>query len=473
MGTESEGVQMTDACAVILAAGDGKRMKSAQPKVLCEVLFKPMIAWVVDSVDRCGVPHTCVVVNDSGKVEPVLPARVKTAVQLERRGTGHATKMAAGFIRECGAADVMVLCGDAPLVTGEDLAKAYALHKAEKNDVTVLSAVVDNSTGYGRIVREDGHARREDGQVTAIVEEADTDETTRLIPEINSGAFWFGAKFLLEALDKLQPNNAQGEYYLTDTLAYAVNHGYRAGACVVSPDAALGANSRKGLQQLNAIARERVLEKHLENGVDIPFADGIVIGVDVKIGPDTRILPGTILKGNTVIGAGCEIGPNSHITDGVVKDGSQIISSYIDSAVVEANVKIGPMSNIRPDSHIMDGVKIGDFVEIKNSTIGEKTSVAHLTYVGDSDVGKGCNFGCGVVTVNYDGTNKHRTVIGDHAFIGCNTNLVAPVRVGNHAYSAAGTTITEDVPDDALVIGRARQVVKEGWTVKTGKFRKK
>jgi bifunctional UDP-N-acetylglucosamine pyrophosphorylase/glucosamine-1-phosphate N-acetyltransferase len=454
-------------CAVILAAGNGKRMKSPKPKALCEVLFKPMISWVADSVLAAGIRDACVVVGPDGNdIAKVLPPGFVTAVQTERRGTGHAVMMATDFICDGGFSDVIVLCGDAPLVSGEDIAASLLQHRKNANDVTVLTALVSDPTGYGRIVRS--------GQrVTSIVEQSDADEETRRINEINSGAFWFTTGFLLEALDHLTTDNAQGEYYLTDTVAYGVWVKGRTGACTVSPDAVLGANDRKGLAALNRIARERVIEKHQTNGVDIPFLDGVVIGTDVEIGTDSIILPGTILKGKTTIGKNCEIGPNSYLENAVVGDSCKVQSSYVDSSTLESGVKIGPMSNVRPGSHIRSGVKIGDFVEIKNAVIGEKTAISHLTYIGDSDVGSGCNIGCGVVTVNYDGADKHRTIIGDDAFIGCNTNLVAPVKVGNRAYSAAGTTITADVPDDALVIGRAPQVIKAGWAKKKGKFHKK
>jgi bifunctional UDP-N-acetylglucosamine pyrophosphorylase/glucosamine-1-phosphate N-acetyltransferase len=454
-------------CAVILAAGNGKRMKSPKPKALCEVLFKPLVRWVADSVLAAGIRDACVVIGPDGEdIAKALPAGFATAVQAERRGTGHAVMMATDYICDGGFSDVLVLCGDAPLISGKDIAVSLRYHRKCANDITVLTAQVSDPTGYGRIVRSGN-------KVSAIVEEADADEETRRITEINSGAFWFTAGFLLEALDHLTVENAQNEYYLTDTVAYGVWVKGRTGACEVSPDAVLGANDRKGLAALNRIARERVLEKHLENGVDIPFSDGIVIGTDVQIGPNTIILPGTILKGETTIGVDCEIGPHSYLENAVVGDGCKVQSSYVDSSTLESGVKIGPMSNVRPGSHIHNGAKIGDFVEIKNSVIGENTAVSHLTYIGDSDIGDGCNIGCGVVTSNYDGTNKHRTIIGDEAFIGCNTNLVAPVKVGNRAYSAAGTTITEDVPDDALVIGRAPQVVKEDWAKKTGKFKRK
>ena len=455
------------ACVVILAAGRNTRMKSAKSKMLCEVLFKPMLSWVLDAVAQAGIPDICTVVSeDAGDLLSLLPAHAATAVQKERKGTGHAVMMAVDFIKNGGYSDVLVLYGDAPLIAPADLQASRAAHRQSDAAVTVLTAELSDPSSYGRIVRENGAFR-------AIVEHRDADEVTRQITEINSGIYWFRADFLLEALASITPANAQGEYYLTDTIAYALANGYTAATCAADARSVLGANTRRDLAELNHIAREELLNKHLDNGVDIPLSDGIMIGPDVTIGADTVLLPGTILKGKTSIGTGCEIGPNSYLENATVGDNCRVISSYIDSSTLDEWVKVGPMSNIRPGSHLHAGVKIGDFVEIKNSDIGANTSMSHLTYVGDSDVGRGCNFGCGVVTTNYDGTNKYRTTIGDDVFIGCNTILVPPVRVGNRAYSAAGTTVTEDVPDDALVIGRVRQTVKKDWSKRTAKYRGK
>ncbi|MDR2909513.1 MAG: bifunctional UDP-N-acetylglucosamine diphosphorylase/glucosamine-1-phosphate N-acetyltransferase GlmU, partial [Oscillospiraceae bacterium] len=297
-------------------------------------------------------------------------------------------------------------------------------------------------------------------------------EKARAIKEINTGAYWFNAEFLLSALGELTTANASGEYYLTDTVAVAVNRGLKAGAVNCRPEAALGANDRRSLAALNEIARTRVLDRLMAEGVDIPFPAQVTVGPQVRVGPDTRILPGSILTGETVIGKDCEIGPNTRINDAVVGDGSAIIASFVESSTVGGGVKIGPMSNIRPGCVIGDGVKAGDFVELKNSNIGRGTSVAHLTYVGDADVGEFCNFGCGVVTVNYDGSGKYRTEIGNGAFIGCNTNLIAPIRLGDRVYCAAGTTVTEDVPEGSLVIGRSRQAVKENWNSSGERYQK-
>ena len=457
---------MKNVCAVLLAAGDGKRMKSESPKVLCEVLFEPMILWVTRACADAGIADCCAVLGQGHElVRPVLPERFSVVIQHERRGTGHAVMIAADYIRDGGFEDVAVLYGDAPFVTAQDLKSAYKQHKKEKNAVTVFSAKVKDPTGYGRIVRSGSG-------VSAIVEHRDADANTLKVDEINAGVYWFDAQFLLQTLKDITVSNAQGEYYLTDTVAAAVNMRARVNAYVADPDAAMGANDRRSLSLLNEIARKRVIDKLLDEGVDIPFTDQVVVGPKVRVGNDTILLPGTILKGETVIGSGCEIGPNSRISDSVIGNGCRIISSFVEASGIEDGATVGPMSNIRPGCKVGPGVKIGNFVEVKNSVIGAKTSIAHLSYVGDSDVGQDCNFGCGIVTVNYDGREKHRTTIGNSVFIGCNSNLIAPVTLGDRSYCAAATTVTHNVPDEALVFGRSRQTVKENWNKDGVRFKK-
>lgn len=442
--------------AIILAAGDGKRMKSSRPKVLCEVLFKPMLNWVEDACRKAGIAEVYVVAGAQAELLRQAAPDCKFAIQQERKGTGHAVMMAAEAFAAGG--DVLVLYGDAPFISAQVIQDTYEFHKKQGNAVTIVSASLDNPTGYGRIVRS------ENGQVAGIIEQKDASEEILRIREVNSGLYWFDAGFLEQALAQITNDNAQGEYYLTDTVKIAVQCKKQVDAFVCEDsDVILGANDRKGLKALNEIARQRIMGQHLENGVDIPCDDGVIIGQDAKIGPDSRILPGTIIKGHTCIGSGTVIGPNSYLENVQVGDGAQILSSWLADSKVGNGTSIGPYSQLRPGSEIGCEVKIGDFVEIKNSTIGDKTSIAHLTYIGDSDVGKLCNFGCGVVTANYDGKKKFRTKIGDRAFIGCNTNLIPPVEVGAGAYTAAGTTIDEDVPAGALAIGRVRQQVKEEW----------
>lgn len=458
--------------AVILAAGDGKRMKSSRQKVCCEVLFKPMLSWVLDACKDAGIQvgDTCVVVSDSPRgVTELLPEGVCSAVQMERRGTGHAVGCAMDFLKNAaarGASHVAVLCGDAPFVNADTLKMALSFHMAQQNDVTVLTAVVADPGRYGRIVRENDRFVR-------IVEASDASESELSIDEINSGAYWFSISYLITSLPLLAPQNVQGEYYLTDLVGLATASGHRAGAFVCpDPDIALGANDRRALAELNRIARDAVIKRHYDNGVDIPITDGVIIGPDVSIGPDTTILPGTILCGNTVIGEGCVIGPNTRIIDCEIGDGCTIDSSRLEKSRVGAQVRIGPFAQLRPNCDIADSVKIGNFVEVKNSTVGEKTSFAHLTYIGDSDFGARINVGCGVVTVNYNGREKFRTVVEDDAFIGCNTNLIAPVRVQKGAYIGAATTVTADVPADALAVGRVKQTVYPGRAVHYRKDKK-
>ncbi len=448
---------MEQVCAVVLAAGDGKRMHSARPKVLCEVLFSPMICWIADSLAECGIEDVCAVLGaGADQVRAAVP-HFSWVEQKQRLGTGHAVMQAKAFLQQHLGGNCVVLYGDAPFVDAATLRNAYEEHIRQKAAVTLITAVLEDPTGYGRVIR-DGEA------VAKIVEQADADERTLQVREINAGAYWFSVDFLLQALDRLQPNNAQGEYYLTDVIGIAAAEGLRVcGYQAKNPQVAMGANDRKGLLRLNELARQAQLAYHLEQGVEIVCADGVIIAPGVTIGQDTVLLPGTILKGKTTIGKHCVIGPNTVIEDSVIGDGCRINACQIEQSELEENVKIGPFTHVRPNSRLKAGVKIGNFVEVKNSVVGEKTAVAHLTYVGDSDVGKNVNFGCGTVTVNFDGHGKYRTVIGDGCFIGCNSNLIAPVTIGDDSYIAAGSTITDEVPADALAIARARQVVKPGW----------
>ncbi len=451
---------------VILAGGKGKRMKANRPKPLCEVLGQPMLEWVIGACTDAGLENLCVVKGFCGEqIDTYLNGRYETVLQAEQKGTGHAVQQAAQFLSKDASGSTLVLCGDAPFLDAETISAAKALHDAEGNAVTVITAELSAPTGYGRILRTDSG-------IAGIVEEKDATAEQKAIREINSGAYWFRTDALLRALESLSCENAAGEYYLTDTVAILLGLGEKAGAyCTENTDVILGANSQRDLLELNTLARMREIDRHLDNGVIFACTDGITIERGVKIGAGTQILAGTILKKGTVIGEGCVIGPNCLIEGCNIEDGVQLNYVQAYASTIEKNVKIGPFVHIRPGSHIKQGVKIGDFVEIKNSTIGEGTAVAHLTYVGDSDVGKKVNFGCGTVTVNYDGIVKSRCVIGDNCFIGCNTNLVAPVKLGKYVYTAAGTTVTKDVPDYSLAIDRGAMTVKEGYSLR--KFAKK
>lgn len=451
--------------AVILAGGQGTRMHSEKPKVLAEVLFKPMIDWVIEAAKATGIDEICVVTGyGAALLEAHLAGKTETVHQAERLGTGHAVMQAMDFIKAHSGGNILILNGDSPFADAKTLCDALALHKKEKCAQTVISACVDNPYGYGRIVRN------KNGDFLCITEEASADEDIRRINEINSGMMWFDADALSNVLNKLKNDNVKGEYYLTDTVDILLSEGKKVTAFTSSnPDTVLGANTRIQLHELNEIARQKALDKFMLAGVDIPFTDGVIITPDCQIGTDTQILPCTIIRNACVIGKNCTIGPSSLITDCKIGDACVLNRIQAENSVIDDGADLGPFMHVRPNSHIGKNVHCGNFTEIKNSVIGEKTSISHLTYVGDSDVGSGVNFGCGTVTSNYDGLSKHRTVIEDNCFIGCNTNLIAPVTIGKNAYTAAGSTITEDVPPLHLAIARERQTNKEGWVEKTGR----
>lgn len=446
---------------IILAGGQGKRMKADMPKPMFKVLGEPMLEWVIKSCEHAGLSNICIVKGYMAEIiDDYIDGRYQTVLQSERLGTGHAVMQAIPFMKENINGNTLVLCGDAPFIDEVTIKKSLELHESENNSVTVITSMIENPKGYGRIVR-DGNS------ITSIVEEKDATIEQKQIHEVNSGAYWFKTADLIEYLGELTQNNAQGEYYLTDSVFIAINKGRRANAYLSeNPNVVLGANDRKGLLALNEVARMDVIEKHLENGVEFICTDGVIIGRDVKIGVGTEIKQGCTLSGNTIIGEDCVIGPNCLLNDTIVGNNTVLNSVQSNQAFVGNNVKIGPYVQLRPNSTIHDSVKIGDFVEIKNSTIGEGTAVAHLTYIGDSDVGKHVNFGCGCVTVNYDGKVKNRCVIGDNCFIGCNTNLIAPVKLGKGVYTGAGSTVTKDVPDFALAIERAPFKMKDGYSLK-------
>ncbi len=449
---------MQNCCAVILAAGEGKRMKSKKPKVLHPILFKPMLNWVIDAVKESGVQELCVVCGHlHEQVEQHVAGVAQTALQSERLGTGHAVMQASAFLEAHRGGQVLILCGDAPLMSSASIQKAYDAQTSGRTAATIITANAPDPYGYGRIVRTP------DGAVAAIVEQKDADTETKKITEINSGGYWFDINALLDVVSKLKNNNVAGEYYLTDAVDLLIRNGHTVSAYQANYFEILGANDRQQLSELSEIARKMIMDRQLKNGVSIHCHDGVLIGPDVSIGEDTEILPGSILRGHTLIGSNCIVGPNSLLENMTVGDDVKINASQCYQSFINNDSKVGPFAHIRPNSVIGEHVKLGDFVEIKNSVIGDGTSVSHLTYIGDSDVGQNVNFGCGCVTVNYDGINKARTIVGDNAFIGCNTNLVAPVRVGDGAYIAAGSTITEDVPNESMAIARCRQVIKDGW----------
>ncbi|NLB36884.1 MAG: bifunctional UDP-N-acetylglucosamine diphosphorylase/glucosamine-1-phosphate N-acetyltransferase GlmU [Clostridiales bacterium] len=462
-------------CAVILAAGEGKRMKSSHPKVLCEILFKPMIDWVTACAVEGGVADLCVVIGHlSEVVRSHLNPSIETALQSELLGTGHAVMQAKDFLKRHGSGNVLILNADAPLMDSETISNSLNFHVRNENAVTVIAAKVENPFGYGRIVRKD------DDTLLKIVEEKEATDEEKEIKEVNSGAYWFNCQALLTALERIiakknvAADGSKKEYYLTDIIEVILGLGLKATAFnAESPHLVPGANDRVQLLQLNEIAKKAVLKKHMLAGVSIPCADGVIIGPDVVIGRDTVILPGTILKGKTIIGSDCTIGPNSLVDNTVIGCNVTLNNTQSVDSVIADEAQIGPFVRLRPNSNIGKGVRVGNFVEIKNSNIGDGTKISHLSYIGDSDFGSDINVGCGCATVNYNGSTKSRTVVGNDAFIGCHNSLVAPVSIGERAYTAAGSTITEDVPADSLALARARQVIKKDWVKNKSPYKKK
>ncbi|EFM10935.1 UDP-N-acetylglucosamine pyrophosphorylase [Paenibacillus curdlanolyticus YK9] len=447
--------------AIVLAAGQGKRMKSKLYKVLHQVSGKPMVEHVLDTVDASACERKVVVVGHGAElVKAALGDRAEFVLQSEQLGTGHAVQQAAGLVGEEEGTTV-ILYGDTPLVTSETIGHLLEKHKGAKAAATVLTAVVPNPQGLGRIVRGDN------GQVLRIVEQKDCSAEEAAITEINTGMYCFDNRKLFEALKLVKNDNAQGEFYLTDVLEILRVAGETVEAHIAADFAeGIGVNDRVGLAEAEQLMRARIVRKHQINGVTIIDPAATYIEAGVVIGADTIIYPGTVLRGSTVIGEDCVIGPQADLTNVELGNGVSVKYSVAVDSVVGDGSAVGPYANLRPGSKLGRECKIGDFVELKNATLGDGSKVSHLSYVGDAVVGKDVNIGCGAITVNYDGFNKSITEIGDNAFVGSNVNLIAPVKIGEGAYVVAGSTITQDVPSGDLAIARERQVNKSGYANK-------
>lgn len=447
--------------AVVLAAGLGTRMKSNTHKVLHRIGGKPMVEHIVDVLEQLGVDHIVVIVGKGAEeVQAYLGDRVRYALQKEQLGTAHAVRQAEPLIGEI-SGTTLVINGDNPLITVETYRHFLDDFARKQGAAAMLTAVPESPTGYGRVLRS------VNGDVERVVEEKDANEAERKIREINTGTFCFDNRKLFAALKKVNNNNTQGEYYLPDVLTILRGQGEKVSAfCVTDASETVGINNRIQLAEAEAIFRKRTLERHMLAGVTVVDPSATYIEADVMIGRDTVIWPGTTLRGNTVIGENCVIGPHADICDCRIFGGVTIEHSTLKESEVGTNSNIGPYAYLRPNSTIGDRVKIGDFVEVKNSVIGADSKVSHLSYIGDTHLGRAVNVGCGAVTVNYDGERKWRTVIGDRSFIGCNVNLIAPVSLGDESYIAAGSTITDDVPAEAFAIARARQQTKEQYVRK-------
>lgn len=452
-------------CAVIMAAGEGKRMKSEHAKVVHRAAGKALVCWVRDTVTEAGADDQVYIVGHrQEEVRAILGEDVAFVLQEKQLGTGHAVQQASHFL-EGRHGCTLVLSGDAPLVTAETLRAVVAQFEKNHCAAIVITADAPDPTGYGRIIRD------ESGAVQAIVEHRDATDEQLKICEVNAGMYCFDTNLLLSSLGKISCCNNQKEYYLTDTIGILISDGHRVDAYRTGFEQILGVNDRFQLQEAGRILNERILRRHMNNGVTIIDPATTWIEESVNIGPDVIIMPSSSLADCTTIGDKSVIGPDTHLTDTRVGSSVRLDHVSAECCTIEDGAEMGPYVHVRPSSRIGAHSKIGNFVEIKNSTIGAGTLIAHQCYIGDTDVGEGVNFGSGCSIANYDGQAKSRTTVGNNAFIGSNCSLVAPVNVADNAYVAAGSTITDDVPMNSLAIARSHQIIKNDWVLTRGRIR--
>ncbi|MEI7885570.1 MAG: bifunctional UDP-N-acetylglucosamine diphosphorylase/glucosamine-1-phosphate N-acetyltransferase GlmU [Clostridia bacterium] len=453
---------MNKVAVIILAAGKGTRMYSKVAKVLHQVANMPMLGHVLTQVEQVdGVEQKIVVVGHQGEdLLELLEGVAEVAWQREQLGTGHAVQQALGLLHE-NVDDVLVVCGDTPLLTAKTLNLLLKFHLAEKASATVLSALFDDSSGYGRIIRD------ENDNLMKIIEQKDATDREKLIKEINSGVYVFNAQELKAYLSEIKANNAQNEYYLTDIISVLRRESKLVKAFITKEaDDIMGINNRIQLAEAEKLMRKRINNSWMEKGVTMVDPDSVYIDASVLLSQDVWIGQNTIVQGNTVVAEGVRLGPNTIIKDSLLGADTFVEQSTVLNSKIGCKCSIGPYAYIRPDCLLADNVKVGDFSELKNTIVAEGSKIPHLSYIGDAEIGSKVNVGAGTITCNYDGKNKFKTVIGDGAFIGSNTNLVAPVVVARKAYIAAGSTIVEDVPEEALGIARGKQRNIEGWASK-------
>lgn len=442
---------------LILAAGKGTRMKSELPKVIHKVNGIPMISKIIKVLEVLKPEENILILgHKKEEVLKVVGENADYVVQTEQLGTGHAVLQAKDKLKGYDG-DVMVLCGDTPLLREETLKELYKFHKETDSVTTILTSIYDNPFGYGRIVKENG-------LVKAIVEEKEADDKTKKIKEVNAGVYCFKGRELFEALSKITNNNEKGEYYLTDVIGIQVKEGKKVQSYILNDNIEiLGVNSKVELAEASKVLRDRKNIELMEKGAILIDPAAVYIEEDVEIGRDTVIYPGAVLQGKTVIGENCQILGTTRIIDSTLGNDIKIESSVIEESILENGVTMGPFAHLRPKSHLKEKVHIGNFVEVKKSTLEKGVKAGHLTYLGDAQIGEDTNVGAGTITCNYDGKNKFKTVIGKNSFIGSDSMLVAPVIIGENALIGAGSVITKDVPDNSLAVSRSKQIIKNDW----------
>lgn len=485
---------MNDVCAIVLAAGAGTRLKSKKPKVAHEILGKPLINWVVDSAREAGISKIVVVVGHaSDQVVPLIEGECEIAYQDEQLGTAHAVQCAMRSDAMRGfEGSVIVLSGDCPLISSNTISSLAGFQAAENAGAVVLTMMLDDPFGYGRIIREGFSigAPSESSIVERIVEQKDANDVEAAVCECNSGFYCFDAKSLANALEKIDSNNAQGEFYLTDVMEVMRAEGLMTLALeATDSDECLGVNSRVQLAEATRVKQLQINESLMMGGVTMISPDSVWVSPDVKIYQDVVIYPNVTLMGDTIIeeyseilpntyllntkvGRSCQIGPNSRLHDTMVGNNCAVDETIAYEATLDDHATTGPRAYLRPGAHLCEHAKAGTHVEIKKSTVGKGSKVPHLSYIGDTTIGENVNLGAGSITCNYDGANKHATTIGDDTFVGSDTMMVAPVNIGKNVVVGAGSVITKDIPDNALAVARAREKIYDDWSLKNKKTKK-